>query len=396
METTTHCAYNITRNTLISQRVTSVSNLPDLAGLLALVLNGPGRDSNSAVFLSQINGAIEIPRFFAFDIAYLDDDQRIIESTGVGPGTPFPPLTQGVASVLFLSDQCLAKSATTPGDLVTICTGPELAALLKAVSQPPPPEILLQTDPSPWTNPELRQSREPFDGSLIYLPASGPPQKTEFFLPIQALPPRMPDLSNEHPTESAPSELPGVEIPITRESAPIAPFQQPDEPATEQPAEPELPRFHEPAPVRFFHPAASIQAQPPRQSEAPAEADQPRVPRAPQLHTLEAVVRQIDAQLRRETKAHEPVPEEHFSVEQFTPPLPTQEPPELQLEIADEKVQAPFLAQVSDASEPVHSPPPLPAPVQDDFASASAERSEKAADILRSRSKEKLSFTSRV
>jgi hypothetical protein len=305
MDTASFCAYNVTRNALLSEQVTSVSKVQDSAQLLALVLNGPGRDPKSAVRLTSIESALEMPRIFAFDIAYLDDEHRIVEAAGVGPGTPLPSLATSVASILFLSDQCLAKSGTAPGDIIKICTEAELAVLLRAASQSRPADPLPQAIP-PEEGLDLRKSTESFDGSLIYLPSLGTPQSSEFFLPIQAPRPHLPDLSNEHIIQLTPVELPPSEAQVANGPVPIEPPELPSKPTSNRDEEFEEPRQIPPAPVHFFVPPTVTEAHGAKQAEPIPEAEPPHPPQLSYLSPqLKAIIQQVDEQLRREKNEQE-------------------------------------------------------------------------------------------
>ena len=196
METTFHCAYNLTRRFVLSERVVMVSGVQSPAQLVALVLHGPGRDSVSSVWLTQPDNAVDMPRLFAFEVAYLDDQQTIVDVGAVGPATPFPTLANRAATILFLPDQCLARSETVPGDRLKICTASELPDLLKDSSPSERVETPQQSVRSFTSTENVDASpvqiyprfTELFSASLIYLPSSGLPQRSEFFLPSE--PPR--------------------------------------------------------------------------------------------------------------------------------------------------------------------------------------------------------------
>ena len=255
METAGHRAYNLTRNTLLSERVVSLSSALDPSQLLALILTGPGRDRNSAVLLARIDAPLEIPRLFAFDVAYLDRDQTIIEAASVGPSTPFPVFTQKVTSVLFLPDQQLTRSGTVAGDLVRICTEDELVPILRSHSQSQPQESTAPPYELPMTIDLRPATLEPFDGSLIYLPSSGPPQPTEIFLRPTAPEARTEEIPSSEYEEPISSESEMIEdLPLIAETEPADNQELP--PPTEPP-----PFF--PLPIRFFDPAASSQPQQP-------------------------------------------------------------------------------------------------------------------------------------
>jgi hypothetical protein len=314
METATYCAYNITRNALLSEQAASVTNIQDPAQLLALVLNGPGRDPNSAVFLRGVTGPIDIPRLFAFDVAFLDDEQRIIEAASVGPGTPFPPLDRAVASILFLSDQCLAKSSTVPGDVIKICTEAEFAVLLRAASQTQPPDTFQQPKILPEVYLDFRQSIEPFDGSLIYLPTSGTPQSSEFFLPIAAPRVHAPEPSEEQIIELTPIELSASEAQIVDQPGPIEPPELPGNFGSDLDEEPEVPRVDTPEPVRFLVLPTIREAPGVKQVEPAPEAESPHPPQLTGLSPqLKAIIQKVDEQLRRERET----PEEREPSEQI-------------------------------------------------------------------------------
>jgi hypothetical protein len=255
METAGCCAYNLTRNALLSERVVSLSSALDPSQILALILTGPGRDPNSAVFLARIDAPLEIPRIFAFDIAYLDRDQSVIEAATVGPSTPFPVFTQNVTCVLFLPDQELARSGTVHGDLIRICTEDELVPILRSQSQSQPRESTSHPYELPMTIDLRPATLEPFDGSLIYLPSSGPPQPTEIFLRSTAPEARTEEIPSSESEEPINSESEMVEDYPSMTSTQPAGTQE-----LQSPTEP--PPFF-PLPIRFFDPAASSQPQQP-------------------------------------------------------------------------------------------------------------------------------------
>jgi hypothetical protein len=305
METATYCAYNITRKALLSEHAAAVSNIQDPAQLLALVLNGPGRDPKSAVFLRGISGTIDIPRLFAFDVAFLDDEHKIIEAAGVGPGTPFPPLARAVASILFLSDQCLAKSSTVPGDVIKICTEAELAVLLRAASQTQPADTFQQPKILSEMHLDLRQSIEPFDGSLIYLPTSGTPQSSEFFLPIAAPRAHAPDPLKEQIIELTPVELSASEAQIVNRPGPIEPPESPGNFGTDL-DDSEVPGVDTSEPVRFLVLPTVRETHGAKQGKPTPGNESPHPPQLTGLSPqLKAIIEKVDEQLRRERETPE-------------------------------------------------------------------------------------------
>lgn len=183
MDPASYCVYNATRNVLLSERVISVSEPQTPAQLLALVMNGPGRDPHSCIRLNNVSAGVsaapEIPRLFAFDVACLDSEQRIVATADVGPSTPFPPVSGNVTTILFLSDQLLPNSKSEAGDVIRICTGAELAAILRATAR----FHAIESSAHPLESAVPQVAPDPFDGSLIYVPSSGVPQTREMFVP---------------------------------------------------------------------------------------------------------------------------------------------------------------------------------------------------------------------
>lgn len=195
METESYCAYNVSLGLLLSGHVREMSGELEPLQFLALLLNGPGLNRQSALWLRLAGHPREWPRLFAFDFAYLDDDQSILESGSVGPGSEFPALNEQAASVLFLPDGRLSETGSTRGNVIRICAKAELAALFEpaSYSSSGPGEVHLQAqtpqnqlDASPSSDRPVHSgfAFEPFGGSLVYLPDPvGPsPQTSEFFL----------------------------------------------------------------------------------------------------------------------------------------------------------------------------------------------------------------------
>lgn len=193
MDPASYCVYNATRNALLSERVISVSEPQTPAQLLALVMNGPGRDPHFCIRLNNVSAGVsaapEIPRLFAFDVAYLDSEQRIVATADVGPGTPFPTVAENVTTILFLSDQLLPNSKSEAGDVIRICTGAELAAILRATAR----FHAIESSAHPLESAVLQLAPDPFDGSLIYVPSSGVPQTREMFVPPAGRSSELPD-----------------------------------------------------------------------------------------------------------------------------------------------------------------------------------------------------------
>lgn len=303
METGRHCAYNITRNLLLSEAVWCAEETLDPKELLALVMNGPGIDRHSCVWIRQRPGWADLPRLCALDFAYLDEHHKIIESGHIGPGTPFPPLSQPVTGTLILANRRLAETDTAAGDEVKICEQMELAALVKAASQSlvdaavgPTQTAPGPAPPAPPTPYEVSRYSEfvfePFAGSLVYLPQVEvfAPQATEYFLPDQGL--------------SAPSagSLPhpdAAESPVQDEGKTRV-VRQKREAKEKIAPQHEEPQFYTPPPIRFFDPTAAAEGQDESPVESAPEGDQ--VPARQPTHLspeLKSAIHHIGEKLRR-------------------------------------------------------------------------------------------------
>ena len=234
MEIGSYCAYNVSLDVLLSEHVREAGEQLEPQQFLALLLNGPGINELSAVWLKRSNGAADWPRLFAFDVAYLDAELRILEAASVGPGTDFPLLREGVASVLFLSDGRLSETGSTRGNVIRICARAELAARIEpAYSSSGPREAHMQAQPlqnQPEASPPFDLPTragfafEPFMGSLVYLPepVSPRPQSSEYFLTREildlAISEPVPETPQLQETEGGVAEPISLEANITEES----------------------------------------------------------------------------------------------------------------------------------------------------------------------------------
>jgi hypothetical protein len=275
METGKYCAYNVTRNTLLSDQVTVAESALGSLQILGLVMRGPGAHQESAVWLTGLSRPPDLPRVVSFDILYLDEAKRVIACGSVGAETNFPELHDSAVSALILYDQRLAQTATGPGDQLQICLQADLPAVLKAVSHSTKgPDTSADSEPG-RSNPAVMRFEvirpavyvyDPFVGTLMYLPEFPElqPFGTELFLPqTQSIPPT--DLAVE---ASEPQELPaissspletGLAAAASDESLIETRFEVPIEEnaGTGRPNQKEPPRFYHPEPIRFFDPAAA-------------------------------------------------------------------------------------------------------------------------------------------
>lgn len=308
METGRYCAYNLTRNTLLSERVMEVNDALAPEQLLPLLLNGPGIDRHAGLWLKEVAGAIHTPRLFAYEVLYLDQEQRVVEAAAVGPLTEFPAPDETVASVLILADRGLAETGTTAGDQVRICGEAELAVLVRTASQSR--EIRLEVEPSQRL-PNAQSTAEqmfapefvfqPFAGSLIHLPEGPTTQAhtSEYFLAFRNTESSFESLTAKEP-EAIAASLPEPSFELAE--ADLAPAQEsaevPNEQQTRKAPGPEVPQFRSPSPIRFFDPATGFEAEP--LDEVVADAEERSRPSTQLSPELKDAIWRIDEQLRRE------------------------------------------------------------------------------------------------
>lgn len=400
METRNYCAYNVTRNALLCEKVTPADTALGSMQILGLMMHGPGADNESGVWLTGLSATPQIPRLFAFDILYLDKDHHVIGSGEVGPGTDFPSVEGEVASALILPDRRLSTTLTANGDLLRFCNEAELAATIKAASdsfmevqQAPPPLAADALTPTPPPADEpFRPSEfvfEPFAGSLLFIPTvhASHRQMSELFLPqsTRFTPPEIP------PTP-APEELPVAETlaspqtfasPETLASPQTLPSPllgdvdiappAPPEPPVPKPArkEPEVPHFYHPEPFRFFDPAAATDSASETQP-AQEEIVSPR-PSLQLPPELKAAILQIDEQRRRlQNEAKEkPAKKKKIRAEKSKQPKPSDADilhvvPASEIPVAPPEpptvLAAEATATIAEPIQPVSATPVLPAP----------------------------------
>jgi uncharacterized membrane protein (UPF0127 family) len=351
METGKYCAYNVTRNALLSERVVEVKDNLAPEQLLPLLLNGPGMDRREALWMKELAAVIKAPRLFGYEVVYLDDDQRVAEVAAIGPAKEFPALREAVRSVLVLHDRRVTETGTVAGDQVRLCGEAELAALMRTAPQFQ--EMRPQFEPSQRTvvsqgsadqNFSPEYVFQPFGGSLVYLPGGSTPQAntSEVFLAFKS-----PEVdvesansanaefielvSLETSTEGIGSDLkgaqagiagtldepqeeklPALDVPQIHVSEQVTPPSESDlkEAQAESPTtlpdqakkkaqDPDFPHFLHPEPIRFFDPVTGSEADD-TPGDIAARAAEGSRPSTQLPAELKAAIWRIDEQLRRD------------------------------------------------------------------------------------------------
>ena len=147
METRVFCVYNLTRRVFLSSKVTVADWANQPLTVLKVMISGLALDSESGLWLTPVNGTPSLPRLFPFDLAYLDKDNRVLETVEVLPGDQLPPHRPEVASAVALPPSTFRSTQTKPGDQLTVCLQQEADEVLTAVDIQP--AVMVKSNPAP-------------------------------------------------------------------------------------------------------------------------------------------------------------------------------------------------------------------------------------------------------
>src|SRR6185437_15703890 len=107
------CVFNLARRIYLSSKVTAADAvnqpLKVLKELVAL-------DAESGLWVTQLLGRPNLPKLFPYDLAYLDQDLRIVETLEVLPGVDFPAHRREVTSAVVLPPDRQRTTQTRVGD----------------------------------------------------------------------------------------------------------------------------------------------------------------------------------------------------------------------------------------------------------------------------------------
>jgi len=361
------------------------------------MIGGLGLDSESSLWLTPLLAGPEVPKLFPFDLVYLDQDQRVIHGIEVVPGVDLPPYSSQVASALILPERTLSSTNTIPGDQLRVCEDEEMIAQLgrisaAAVATPitnapaEKPSILhmpIQTDPV-----EIKMCMESpyelFPSPIIFMPAlTAGVQSTGFQGKVPEPPFHFVSQSVTGTVESAESPSP--------------PIANPEAPTTESAGsadESEGPSFFVPQRIRFFDPAA--QASVDEDTNAPQNA----VPneedfdarRSSQLSSeLRAVISELTA--KEKEKQREKRGETPKQQKKKKKARPGKDPTEIAKAVP--RIKEPQ----EQRAEPEYRQPanviPISTPSQKQKDETIAGRAEEAPHEAKSKTREKLSLTTR-
>ena len=136
MDSSTHCAYNLTRDTALSLNVTVANPSREHLKIIEVLVDGLGAGSDSALWLNPLSGPPKVPRLFACEVVYLDRGLRVIQATDQASTVDFPPWNDRVESALFLRARTMASTQTQPGDQLAVCDAEALEVSRQSFSPP--------------------------------------------------------------------------------------------------------------------------------------------------------------------------------------------------------------------------------------------------------------------
>ena len=136
MDTRVFCVYNLARGVFLSSKVTVADGVNEPLKILKVLVGGLGLDTETGLWISPLSAIPSVPRLFPFDLLYLDQDQRVLESAEIIPGAEFPRYRYEVASALVLARQTVESTQTGRGDRLIICIEEEIEHQIAAAGAP--------------------------------------------------------------------------------------------------------------------------------------------------------------------------------------------------------------------------------------------------------------------
>ena len=141
MPTKEFCAYNETRESFLSFRVSVIDTRTDPLHLLKVLMEGPAPNQETGLWLNPLKNVPAVPRLSSYDLVYLDQDCRVVHGVALVPEDEIPSFNGKAASALLLPFHSFASSQTHPGDQVIIRATEEMehhSALVPVPATPAP------------------------------------------------------------------------------------------------------------------------------------------------------------------------------------------------------------------------------------------------------------------
>lgn len=159
MSTREYCVYNETRSSLFAPRVSLIDTRSNPLQAVKVLIEGLSPNADTGLWLNPLKSIPAVPRLSAYDLVYLDHEDRVVHGIELAPDDEIPPIDGLAASALLLPLHSFTASQAQPGDRVLLqppdaTPSPAAAAPTPskpAEPQPPPPAILAKLPSFAWS-----------------------------------------------------------------------------------------------------------------------------------------------------------------------------------------------------------------------------------------------------
>ncbi len=159
MSTREYCVYNETRSNLVASRVSLIDTRSNPLQAVKVLIEGLSPNADTGLWLNPLKSIPAVPRLSAYDLVYLDHEDRVVHCIELAPDDEVPPIDGLAASALLLPLHSFTASQAQPGDRVLLQppngTRPSPAATpaqsKPAEAQRPEPAILAKLPSLAWS-----------------------------------------------------------------------------------------------------------------------------------------------------------------------------------------------------------------------------------------------------
>lgn len=120
METNQYSVENKSADSSLSARVKVIDGAVEPLRVLKVLVEGLASDENVGLWLRHLNSIPMVPRLSPFDLAYLDENDRVVQGVELLPDADLPPLESPSVSALILPFHTISATKTKTGDQLTI------------------------------------------------------------------------------------------------------------------------------------------------------------------------------------------------------------------------------------------------------------------------------------
>jgi len=139
MDQRTFCAYNETSKCFLSTRVVALDSAVEPLKTLKVLMEGPGADAGSGLWLIRFRGVPVARAFSPFDLIYLDKDLRVVHGVELTAESRFEPFKGQPASALILPSKTIVASKTRAGNQINMREVVDAVSDSAPLSQPSSP-----------------------------------------------------------------------------------------------------------------------------------------------------------------------------------------------------------------------------------------------------------------